>query len=147
MHWKFIQGVRHRVRTESDPNVTQPQDRGIMLSDILLDTAPSAYNIKDERVQTLMKFVKEDYQVINKTPTLTTELAHSTGKNFYPKVLKELYCILGHYRRLTPLECERLQTVPDNYSICVNDTNRFRMLGNGWTVDVISHIFSHIPNL
>jgi DNA (cytosine-5)-methyltransferase 3A len=138
---------RERLYWTNIPNVTQPQDRGIMLSDILLDTAPSAYNIKDERVQTLMKFVKEDYQVINKTPTLTTELAHSTGKNFYPKVLKELYCILGHYRRLTPLECERLQTVPDNYSICVNDTNRFRMLGNGWTVDVISHIFSHIPNL
>lgn len=138
---------RERLYWTNIPNVTQPQDRGIMLSDILLDTAPSAYNIKDERVQTLMKFVKEDYQVINKTPTLTTELAHSTGKNFYPKVLKELYCILGHYRRLTPLECERLQTVPDNYSVCVNDTNRFRMLGNGWTVDVISHIFSHIPNL
>ena len=138
---------RERLYWTNIPNVTQPEDRGILLSDVLEETVSSAYNIKDERVQTLMKFVKEDYQTINKTPTLTTELAHSTGKNFYPKVLKELYCILGHYRRLTPLECERLQTVPDNYSNCVTDTHRYRMLGNGWTVNVISHIFSHIPNL
>jgi len=45
-------------------------------------------------------------------------------------------------RRLTPTECERLQTVPDRYTDCVSDTQRYRMLGNGWTVDVIAHIFS-----
>lgn len=45
-------------------------------------------------------------------------------------------------RRLTPTECERLQTVPDGYTSIVSDTQRYRMLGNGWTVDVIAHIFS-----
>jgi DNA (cytosine-5)-methyltransferase 3A len=46
-------------------------------------------------------------------------------------------------RRLTPTECERLQTVPDWYDMSiVSDTQRYRMLGNGWTVDVISYIFS-----
>lgn len=45
-------------------------------------------------------------------------------------------------RRLTPTECERLQTVPDQYTAIVSDTQRYRMLGNGWTVDVIAHIFS-----
>jgi len=45
-------------------------------------------------------------------------------------------------RRLTPTECERLQTVPDGYTASVSDTQRYRMLGNGWTVDVIAHIFS-----
>lgn len=44
-------------------------------------------------------------------------------------------------RRLTPIECERLQTVPDGYTSCVSDTQRYRMLGNGWTVDVIAHFF------
>jgi len=44
-------------------------------------------------------------------------------------------------RRLTPTECERLQTVPDGYTSIVSDTQRYRMLGNGWTVDVIAHIF------
>ena len=47
-------------------------------------------------------------------------------------------------RRLTPIECERLQTVPDNYTNYVSDSQRYKMLGNGWTVSVISHIFSYI---
>ena len=46
-------------------------------------------------------------------------------------------------RRLTPLEYERLQTVKDNYTKNVSDTQRYRMLGNGWTVDVIAHILSY----
>ncbi len=45
------------------------------------------------------------------------------------------------YRRLTPIECERLQTAPDNYTAHVSNTQRYKMLGNGWTVDVIAHIF------
>lgn len=47
-------------------------------------------------------------------------------------------------RRLTPIECERLQTVPDNYTSCVDDKFRYEMLGNGWTVDIIAHILKHI---
>lgn len=47
----------------------------------------------------------------------------------------------GLIRRLTEVECERLQTVPDNYTSIVSSTQRYRMLGNGWTVDVIAHIF------
>lgn len=47
-------------------------------------------------------------------------------------------------RRLTPTECERLQTVPDGYTGSVSDTQRYRMLGNGWTIDVIAHILSFI---
>jgi DNA (cytosine-5)-methyltransferase 3A len=50
----------------------------------------------------------------------------------------------GKIRRLTPTECERLQTVPDGYTNYVSDTQRYRMLGNGWTVDVIAYIFSFI---
>jgi DNA (cytosine-5)-methyltransferase 3A len=49
-----------------------------------------------------------------------------------------------HWRKLTPLECERLQTVDDNYTEGVSNTQRYKMLGNGWTVDVISHILSNI---
>lgn len=44
-------------------------------------------------------------------------------------------------RRLTPLECERLQTLPDNYTEGISDTKRYICLGNAWTVDVIAHIF------
>ena len=48
------------------------------------------------------------------------------------------------YRKLTPVECSRLQTVPDNYTQGVSNTQRYKMLGNGWTVDVICHILSHL---
>lgn len=43
-------------------------------------------------------------------------------------------------RRLTPLECERLQTLPDDYTKGISDVNRYKAIGNGWTVDVIAHI-------
>jgi len=47
-------------------------------------------------------------------------------------------------RKLTPIECERLQTLPDNYTEWVSDTQRYKMLGNGRTVDVIAHIFKNL---
>ena len=50
------------------------------------------------------------------------------------------------YRKLTPIECERLQTVPDNYTNHVSKTQRYKMLGNGWTVDMIAHIFKGIKD-
>jgi len=49
-------------------------------------------------------------------------------------------------RKLTPIECERLQTVPDNYTNFVSNSQRYKMLGNGWTVDVIAHIFKGITD-
>ena len=49
-----------------------------------------------------------------------------------------------YYRKLTPTECERLQTVPDGYTEGVSNTQRYKMLGNGWTVEVIKHIFSEV---
>jgi DNA-cytosine methyltransferase len=50
----------------------------------------------------------------------------------------------SNIRRLTPLECERLQTVKDNYTNYVSDSQRYKMLGNGWTIDVISHILNYL---
>ena len=48
------------------------------------------------------------------------------------------------WRKLTPLECERLQTVPDNYTASVSNTQRYKMLSNGWTVEVIAHILTNM---
>jgi len=50
----------------------------------------------------------------------------------------------AYWRKLTPLEAERLQTVPDNYTNHVSNTQRYKMLGNGWTVEVICHIFKNM---
>ena len=51
------------------------------------------------------------------------------------------------WRKLTPLECERLQTVPDNYTNHVSKTQRYKMLGNGWTINVISHILGNMETI
>lgn len=72
--------------------------------------------------------VRED----SKTNCLTTVFKDSV-------VVKDMT-----WRKLTPLECERLQTVPDGYTAHVSNTQRYKMLGNGWTVDVIKHIFEGI---
>jgi len=53
---------------------------------------------------------------------------------------------MTEFRKLTPLECERLQTVPEGYTAHVSNTQRYKMLGNGWTVDVIAHIFKGVDN-
>ena len=45
------------------------------------------------------------------------------------------------YRKLTPLECERLQNLPENYTAAISNTQRYKCVGNGWTVGVIEHIF------
>lgn len=50
------------------------------------------------------------------------------------------------FRKLTPIECERLQTLPDNYTEGVSNSQRYKMIGNGWTVDVIAHIFKCMLN-
>ena len=54
----------------------------------------------------------------------------------------------GEYliRKLTPLEAERLQTLPDNYTAGISDTQRYKCIGNGWTVDVIAHILRGLKN-
>lgn len=53
----------------------------------------------------------------------------------------ELLC--GRIRRLSPIECERLQTIPDNFTNHVSEAQRYKMIGNGWTIDVIVHLLRH----
>ena len=80
--------------------------------------------------------LKRVYSPEGKSPTINT----MNGGNREPKVAIDDI----HWRKLTPLECERLQTVPDNYTEGVSNTQRYKMLGNGWTVDVIAHIFNNL---
>lgn len=65
------------------------------------------------------------------------------GKTYPIKLADGFYII----RKLTVTECKRLQTVPDAYAFPVSDTQAYKMLGNGWTVDVIAHIMSHFTGL
>lgn len=65
------------------------------------------------------------------------------GKEYPIKLRDGLYII----RKLTVTECKRLQTVPDTYAFPVSDTQAYKMLRNGWTVDVIAHIMNHFTGL
>lgn len=68
------------------------------------------------------------------------------GKKFYTLTAQDKRGILieGYIRKLTPIECERLQTLPDGYTAGISNNQRYKCLGNGWTVDVIAHIFKNL---
>lgn len=68
----------------------------------------------------------------------TTLRLNSSNGNMWVKVSDK------KYRKITPLECERLQTVPENYTSGLSNTQRYKMLGNGWTVDIIKNILKNI---
>lgn len=80
--------------------------------------------------------IKRVYSAEGKAPTLQT----CGGGNREPKIYVEQL----KYRKLTPLECERLQTLPDNWTSMLSNTQRYKSIGNGWTIDVIAHILKHI---
>jgi len=102
------------------------------------------------------QIVKSDIDLIvhNTMPRSSTTGKGGTGP--LSKIDGKTYCLdtgntnaveirgTSRIRRLTPIECERLQTVKDNYTNHVSDSQRYKMLGNGWTVEVITHIFKYI---
>ena len=211
-------------------DIPQPEDKKIFLKDILEDEVDEKYYLSEKAINTMLGY-RQDYIVSWKSPTLTTELAHTTWKNTTPALIREIFyaqnnCIIqiprwknawgfhseksptltsnqwehnnplfipeatekwyievqdwecfdfthptsstrrgremkeksncmttsfdflryekGRIRRLTPIECERLQTLPDNYTACVSNSQRYKQLGNWWTIDVIAHILSHL---
>jgi DNA-cytosine methyltransferase len=155
------------------PNVTQPEDKGIVLKDIIehgvCDRDKSfcidanywkggdlkQYFEKHRRQLVFSKnYVQWDatgkghksqdqraFYLENKHGTLPSNNGQSKCKIIIDKQYKQDKFLI---RKLTPVECERLQTLPDNYTEGVSNTQRYKMLGNGWTVDVIAHIFSCI---
>lgn len=126
--------------------ITQPADKNILLNDILTD-------FDDEDICSLgwvewwkknkdFQESKKYSQICNnkeKSITLTARMYASWNGNF-------LKLLNGGYRKLTPIECERLQNLPDSYTAGISNSQRYKCLGNGWTVDVISHILNQIKN-
>ncbi len=91
--------------------------------------------------------VRKDYQ-LELPYTAQIEVRNDEKSNCLTTVQKDNVVVEKElYRKLTPLECERLQTVPDGYTKGVSKTQRYKMLGNGWTVDVISEIMKGIKNV
>lgn len=146
---------RKRLYWTNIPNIQQPDDKGITLQDVFI---PDESLIRhDERILknavATNNYVKYDlsgkghysepyrlYYLDGKSPTL-------------PKSRTETKCNIlldkndfATYKIISPVEAERLQTLPDNYTESVAKTKRFEAIGNGWTVDVIAHIFKELKD-
>ena len=144
---------RERLYWTNIPNVTQPIDKNLVLKDIMEDLpfkeglekytyeprvfkeGSLCHHIGDGNFKGGLQ-LKRVYAETGKSPTLTTISGGCQEK----KVSNNR----GLWRELSPIEYERLQTVPDNYTEGVKKSARYTMLGNGWTVDVAAHIFKHI---
>ena len=140
---------RKRLYWTNIPNVTQPADKGIVLEDIVLpaDSVPEKYWYRDKRftlygddervIATLDEgnLFSQNKRVFNLKYKCGTLCGDGAGGNLQKKVYQD-----GAVRKLTPLEYERLQTLPDKYTEGVADSHRYTAIGNGWTVDVIAHI-------
>ncbi len=180
-----LMSAQNRVRLywTNIPNAHVPEDKGIVLSDILEPGLPSCGiggRIVGRRLNELGK--REDYNksipIIQylelrkdeKSNCLTTVYKDSVVPYFKTdKRLKIKFnqrkasCLTGGgnsggnhsdmdilvinpdiCRRYSVIECERLQTLPDNYTEGVSNSQRYKMLGNGWTIDVIAHLFKGI---
>lgn len=183
---------RKRLYWTNIPGVTLPEDKGIMLKDVVHENEEQkpeglgkyivpfdkSLQILDKEVQKgKIGYFRKDsqanrvYSIHGKAVTLCGEAGggaakmgqylfgcltpdriekrqngqrFNEGNKFYTLTAQDRHGVLidGYIRKLTPVECERLQTLPDNYTDApgVTDAQRYKCLGNGWTVDVIAHI-------
>jgi len=133
---KLVPQKRRRLYWTNIPNIEQPEQVDYDINDYFDGPGfPSACNVK-------RMFKKKE--VFN---TITATYWKGIRGSGRPAVSTEegfLDDNRSAHRMLTPNECERLQTVPLDYTDCVSKTQRFKMLGNGWTVDVIAHIFKNL---
>ena len=162
---------RQRYYWTNIPMESLPEDKGIVLSDILEDghvdrdkshcldanyfkggnlksyfekhrrqlvfSKDGMCHVGDADISDKYAYVNRVYHPSGKGPALVA----SDGGHLQPKISKGT----TEYRKLTPKECERLQTVPEGYTDKgISNTQRYKMLGNGWTVDVVSHIMKGI---
>ena len=134
---------RPRLYWTNIPNIEQPMDRGMVLADILEDTWDDKFNLSKKACDYMSRLRNGKPRWEYHTNPLNGKSACLTA-NMYKGVPYGV--IKEQLRRLTPVECERLQTVPDNYTAGVSDTQRFKMLGNGWTIDVIAHILVNMKH-
>ena len=145
---------RVRLYWTNIPNVVLPQDKNILLKDIF-------ESITDEKIYTEPYYKVNEKQLsylgyVGNSPKQATKVFSVEGKSVCLTALgggqggkTGLYEIpnIKSCRKLTVTECEKLQTVPNGYTEGVSNTSRYKMLGNGWTVDVIKHIFGNMNEL
>jgi site-specific DNA-cytosine methylase len=131
---------RNRLYWTDIPNVTQPMDVGLNFKDIIEDHVDEKYYLTNRATERVIQKQGKDL-VGDKSKCLFATYYKNNSNSREGQIV---YGKNGRMRRLTPVECERLQTVPNNYTNGVSDTQRYKMLGNGWTIDVITHILKNI---
>lgn len=171
---------RKRLYWTNIPNVTIPEDKGILLKDVIeqdydgIYVLPrgynkggvQSYNYKSPSITTSSwqhnffiytnkssnGLVQEGfidtnkqgnrvYSIAGKSCTITSNSGGKAGNG---------NCLIidgGNIRKFTEIEVERLQTFPDNYTFSVSSNQRYKLLGNAWTVDVITHILGSLRNI
>ena len=143
---------RVRLYWTNIPNIKQPQDKNILLEDILengIVDRNKSYCIDANYAKgaTLEQYlIKSRRQVVftNCTRDRLNLIRNVFIENYKSNNIKDVLSTEYDFRKLTRIECERLQTVPDNYTKDVSNNQRYKMLGNGWTVDIITDIFKNI---
>lgn len=166
LYWTNIQGIE------------QPEDKGIILKDILESWEATremtsywkshsltasynwavAWNSIEKRQRTMIfvwclnnKDIAWDWKLLsrncpqgNRVYSIEWKSCTLSALWWWMGAKTWLYECEWKYRKLTSIECERLQTLPDNYTEWISNTQRYKAIGNWWTVDVIAHIFSYL---
>lgn len=186
---------RKRLYWTNIPGVKRPEDRGIMLKDIVHENHPedkidlTPYKVPFDKTLKIIEkeaqagkigYFRKDsqanrvYSIHGKAVTLCGEAGggaakmgqylfgcitpdrvdkrqqgqrFNEGEKFYTLTAQDRHGVLidGYIRKLTPIECERLQNLPDGYTAGESDAQRYKVLGNGWTVEAITHILKSLP--
>ena len=145
----------------TQPGIEQPPNLGLVIKDILEEDVDPKY-ILSQKIQDRLQITRDD--VIENPYVGTTKPSFRTigQRDIVYGHNQKIGCLMATdykqpkqilngdkktVRKITPVECERFQTVPENYTEGVSNTRRYQMLGNGWTVDVICHIFKNLPKV
>lgn len=138
---------RRRLYWTNIPNIEQPIDRGITFGNIRergVEYGNIYYSPKG------LEWIRRHSERTGKKLKLfaDSDKVQMLEASMHKKYSAQRFFGIGDtygIRYITPVECERSQTLPDGYTDCVSNTQRYKQLGNGWTVDVIAHIMNYLP--
>lgn len=138
----FSAQSRPRIYWTNIPVSCLPVENTVKIKDILLHRTNDSLLLNEKwlnRIKTSSDIPKMFSRVDPDIALCLTARMYANWKGNYISTPRGI-------RRLDPVECERLQTVPDGYTSSVSLSERYKMLGNGWTVDVVSHIFKGLKD-
>jgi DNA (cytosine-5)-methyltransferase 3A len=130
---------RNRLYWTNIPNVKQPNDLGLDFRNIIETDVDEKYYLTERAVERVRE--KQGFDLVSNKSKCLFATYYKNNSNSREGQIVETN---GRLRRLTPKECEILQTLPIDYTKGVSDTQRYKSIGNGFTVDVIAHIFKGI---